>query len=187
MTATATAETGALRTPRGASRWVWPAVAVVPALLVLWPVSVLVAGVVRPNTEMWSHQWSTRLPGEIGATLVLLAGVVVVSVLLGVSLAWLVGTYRFPGRRVLSWALVLPLAIPGYILGFITTAVLGIAGPVQTWWRDTWGRDAWFPEVRSMPFAVITLSLSLYPYVYLLARAALRDQATEEAVVARTL
>ena len=109
------------------------------------------------------------------------------SVVLGVSLAWLVSAYRFPGRRVLSWALVLPLAMPGYILGFVTTSVFGVAGPVQTWWRDQFGRDAWFPEVRSMPVAIVTLSLTLYPYVYLMARAALRDQAAGAYLVARTL
>ena len=107
--------------------------------------------------------------------------------MLGVGLAWLVGAHRFPGRRVLSWALVLPLAMPGYILGFVTTAVFGVAGPVQTWWRDQFGRDAWFPEIRSLPGAIVTLTLTLYPYVYLLARAALRDQAATAALVARTL
>jgi iron(III) transport system permease protein len=88
---------------------------------------------------------------------------------------------------VLRWAVVLPLAVPGYILGFVTTSVFGVAGPVQSWWRDTFGADAWFPEVRSMPGAIVTLSLTLYPYVYLLARAALRDQAGSAYFVARTL
>ncbi len=83
--------------------------------------------------------------------------------------------------------LVLPLAMPGYILGFVTTAVFGVAGPVQTWWRDQFGTDAWFPEIRTMPFAILTLSLTLYPYVYLMARAALRDQAANAQYVARTL
>jgi iron(III) transport system permease protein len=106
---------------------------------------------------------------------------------LGVGLAWLVTAYTFPGRSVLSWTLVLPLAMPAYILGFVTTSVFGVAGPIQTWWRDQFGRDAWFPDIRSMPFAVVTLSLTLYPYVYLMARAALRDQAASAALVARTL
>ena len=87
----------------------------------------------------------------------------------------------------LSWALVLPLAMPSYILGFVTTAVFGVAGPVQTFWRDQFGRDAWFPEIRSMPGAIVTLTLTLYPYVYLLARTALRDQAATAVLVARTL
>ena len=81
----------------------------------------------------------------------------------------------------------LPLAVPGYILGFVTTSVFGVAGPVQERWRDQFGSDAWFPEVRSMPGAIVTLSLTLYPYVYLLARAALRDQTADAYFVARTL
>ena len=147
----------------------------------------LVTGILKPDTQMWRDQWDTRLPNQIVATSVLLIGVVTVSTVLGVALAWLVSAYSFPGRRVLGWALVLPLAMPGYILGFVTLSVFGVAGPIQTWWRDQFGRDAWFPEIRSMPFAILTLSLTLYPYVYLMARAALRDQAASAQLVARTL
>ena len=82
-----------------------------------------------PNTAVWRQQWDTRLPDQIVTTLVLTAGVVACSVALGVGLAWLVGAHHFPGRRVLTWALVLPLAMPSYILGFVTTAVFGVAGP----------------------------------------------------------
>lgn len=158
-------------------------VAVVAAV----PIVALVSSILRPNTEVWRQQWDTRLPDQITTTVALTAGVVVASSVLGIGLAWLVGAHRFPGRRWLSWALVLPLAMPGYILGFVTTATFGVAGPVQTWWRHTFGRDAWFPEVRSLPGAVLTLTLTLYPYVYLLARAALRDQASTAAQAARTL
>lgn len=170
---------------RGRAAWV--AAAVVAAALVVIPVLMLVGGVLRPNTELWRQQWETRLPSAIVETLVLVAGVAVCSVLLGASLAWLVSAHRFPGQRVLGWALVLPLAIPGYILGFVTTSVFGVAGPVQVWWRDQFGRDAWFPDLISMPGAIVTLTLTLYPYVYLLARAALRDQASGAYLVARSL
>lgn len=173
------------RLPRLRAGWV--AAAVVPAALALGPVVAVVGGVLRPSTDVWRQQWATRLPGEIVASLVLVTGVVVTTTVLGVGLAWMVGAHRFPGRRVLGWALVLPLALPAYILGFVTTSVLGVAGPVQTWWRDSFGRDAWFPEVRSMPVAIAVFSLTLYPYVYLLARAALRDQAGDAYAVARTL
>jgi len=161
--------------------------AIIAAVLVVVPVAMLVTSIFHPDTQMWREQWDTRLPHQIVATLTLLVGVITVSTLLGVSLAWLVSAYTFPGRRVLSWALVLPLAMPGYILGFVTVSVFGVAGPIQTWWRDQFGRGAWFPEIRSMPFAILTLSLTLYPYVYLMCRAALRDQATTAALVARTL
>jgi iron(III) transport system permease protein len=165
----------------------WVAAPVVVALLAIAPIAMLATSILRPNTAVWRQQWQTRLPDQIVTTLVLTIGVVTASVALGVGLAWLVGAHRFPGRGVVSWALVLPLAMPSYILGFVTTAVFGVAGPIQTWWREQFGRDAWFPEVRSLPGAIITLTLTLYPYVYLLARAALRDQASTAALVARTL
>lgn len=173
------------RAVRGRPSWTIPAVLI--AVVVVAPVAMLATSILRPNTEVWRQQWATRLPDQIVATLVLGVSVAVVSVVLGVGLAWLVAAHRFPLRRTLGWALVLPLAMPSYILGFITTAVFGVAGPIQGWWRDQFGRDAWFPEVRSMPGAVITMSLTLYPYVYLLARAALRDQASGAYFVARTL
>ena len=165
----------------------WVAAAVAAAVVTVTPIALLTTSVLQPNTDVWRQQWATRLPDEILATLVLVVGVATLSVLLGVSLAWLVSAYQFPGRRVLSWALVLPLAMPGYILGFVTTSVFGVAGPIQSWWRAQFGRDAWFPEIRSMTGAVVTLSLTLYPYVYLMARAALRDQASGAYLVARTL
>ena len=115
----------------------------------------LASSVLSPSTEVWRQQWRTRLPGEIVSTLVLVVGVGTCSVVLGVGLAWLVSAHRFPGRRFLGWALVLPLAVPGYILGFVTTSVFGVAGPVQEWWRERFGRDAWFPDVRSMPGAIV--------------------------------
>lgn len=175
-----------LRPPRR-GRLGWAAAATIPALVAVAPVAAVLGGVLRPNGDVWRQQWDTRLPAEIVSSLVLVGGVCAATVALGVGLAWLIGAHEFPGRRVLGWALVLPLAVPAYILGFVTTSTLGIAGPVQGWWRDAFGRGAWFPEVRSMPMAVAVLSLTLYPYVYLLARAALRDQAGDAYAVARTL
>jgi iron(III) transport system permease protein len=169
------------------SRGGWGTTAVVIGLAALVPVLAVVGGVLRPSTEVWRQQWATRLPGEIVSSLILVVGVCTATVLLGVSLAWLVGAHQFPARRFLSWALVLPLAIPAYILGFVVTSVFGVAGPLQGWWRDSVGRDAWFPEVRSMPMAIAVFTVTLYPYVYLMARASLRDQAGESFSVARSL
>jgi iron(III) transport system permease protein len=173
------------RRPLGSRRWT--ATAVVTAILVIVPVALLVSSVLRPNTEVWSQQWQTRLPGEIVATSVLLVGVGVLSVCLGAGLAWLVSAYRFPGCRQFGWMLVLPLAMPTYILGFLTLATVGRTGPIQDWWRATFGMTAWFPDVESMWGAIVTFSLVLYPYVYLLTRAALRDQAASAYHAARTL
>lgn len=181
---------GAMSGPTSAARrsrsW-WTGSALVVAVLAVVPVAAVLGGVLQPNGDVWRQQWATRLPAQIWTSLVLVVGVSICTVVLGVGLAWLVGAHDFPGRGIFSWALVLPLAIPAYILGFVVTSVFGVAGPVQTWWRDSLGRDAWFPEIRSLPFAILTFSLTLYPYVYLLARAALRDQAGESLWVARCL
>jgi iron(III) transport system permease protein len=160
---------------------------ILAAILTLVPVAAVLGGILHPRADVWREQWNTRLPEEIVSSVILVTGVCVASVVLGVSLAWLVGAHDFPGRSFFSWALVLPLAIPAYILGFVVTSTFGVAGPIQTTWRDAFGRDAWFPEIRSMPVAIITFTLTLYPYVYLMARAALRDQAGDSFAVARSL
>ncbi|MDH4144536.1 MAG: iron ABC transporter permease [Acidimicrobiia bacterium] len=170
-----------------ASRAGWPAGAVLAALAVVVPIGLLAASVLRPNVEVWRQQWSTRLPGEIATTVALLAGVAVGTLVLGASLAWLVSAYRFPGSRLFGWLLVLPLAMPGYVLGFVTLSVVGFTGPIQHWWRDRFGADAWFPDVTSLGGAIVVFTLVLYPYVFLLARAALSDQAGGAYAVARTL
>ena len=90
----------------------WALLAVAAAALVLIPLAMLLSSIVHPNTEVWRQQWDTRLPEQIVSTVVLLVGVVSVSCVLGVGLAWLVSAYSFPGRAVLSWMLVLPLATP---------------------------------------------------------------------------
>ena len=123
-------------------------------LLAIVPIAMLATSILRPNTDVWRQQWQTRLPDQIVTTVVLTAGVVVVldRPRRRAGLARRRPPVPRP-RGVLSWALVLPLAMPSYILGFVTTAVFGVAGPVQTWWRDQFGRDAWFPEIRSLPGA----------------------------------
>ena len=85
-----------------------------------------------------------------GRPALLLVGVAVCSTVLGVGLAWLVSAYRFPGSRTFGWLLILPLAMPSYILGYLTIATGGRTGPIQDRWRDWFGRDAWFPDLESM-------------------------------------
>lgn len=165
--------------------WTWSAVVV--AVLAVVPIAMLASSILRPRGDVWSQQWSTRLPGQLWSTAVLLVGVAVASTVLGAGLAWLTSAYRFPGSRQLGWMLILPLAIPSYILGFLTLASVGRTGPVQDWWRDRFGDDAWFPRVESMWGAIATFTFVLYPYVYLLTRAALRDQAAGAYFAARTL
>ena len=117
----------------------------------------------------------------------LLGLVIVGTLVLGGGLAWLVSGYDFPGRRALAWMLVLPLAMPGYILGFVFMSTFGFTGPIQGGLRAVFGPDVWVPEIRSVWGAALVFSLCLYPYVYLLARAAMREQATASYEVARSL
>src|SRR4051794_26958884 len=123
----------------------------------------------------------------ITSTLWLLVLVGAGTLVMGAGLAWLVTAYRFPGRRAFTWLLVLPLAMPGYVLGFVFLSIVGKTGTVQEQWRDWFGTHAWFPEVRSVPGAAIVLPLVLSPYVYLLARSAFRDTAATSYDVARSL
>lgn len=175
------------RGPRRSGRSGWSWGAVVTAIVVVAPVAVLATSILRPRGDVWSQQWSTRLPGELWSTAVLLAGVAIASTVIGAGLAWLTAAYRFPGSRQFAWMLILPLAIPSYILGFLTLSTVGRTGPLQRWWRSAFGADAWFPDVESMWGAIATFTLVLYPYVFLLTRAALRDQAAGAYFAARTL
>lgn len=160
---------------------------ILAALAVITPVGFLAVSVLRPNTDVWRQQWATRLPGELIQTGVLLVGVCVGTLVIGAGLAWLVSAYRFPGSRFFGWALIAPLAMPSYVLGFLTLSVFGFTGPIQGAWRDLFGQHAWFPPVRSIGGAVVVFTLVLYPYVFLLARAALADQAGSAYHVARSL
>ncbi len=160
--------------------------AVVAALAVV-PLAVVLASILDPTGEVWAHLWRTRLPGMLRSTATLVVLVGLGSLAVGTALAWLVSAYRFPGRRVLGWALAVPLVLPGYVTGFVWLDTLDYAGPVQTWWRERLGDDAWFPDVRSLWLCALVLIGSLYPYVYLLARAAFREQSAVPVEVARTL
>jgi len=120
--------------------------------------------------EIWQHLFDTKLDRLTGNTLVLVLGVGVGVTVLGVSLAFLLSMCEFPGRRWLDWALMLPLAIPGYVMAFVYLGLLSFAGPVQGWIRAQFGSSNWFPDIRSGPGVIIVLSLVLYPYVYMLAR-----------------
>jgi iron(III) transport system permease protein len=172
-----------------ASRGRRAATAVVPAaaLLVLLPVLAVAVGVLTAGAAPWSRVAGSGWLPLTGTTLLLLAVVVVWSAALGAGLAWLTTAYRFPGRRWLQWLLVLPMAVPAYILGLVWSSLLSFPGPVQTTWRAVLGDDAPFPPVRTLPVAAAVLTLTLYPYVYLLARVAFRDQAATPYGAARTL
>ncbi len=147
------------------------------ALLAL-PVLVVVSSVFRGGGDTWSHLVSTGLAAYAWNTALLLLAVAWGVVSMGVLSAWLVTAYRFPGRDVLEWALMLPLAMPAYVMAYAYTDWLQFTGPVQSLLRDLtgWGaREYWFPEIRSLFGAAVMLSFALYPYVYLIARTAFHE------------
>jgi iron(III) transport system permease protein len=163
-------------------------VSVLTAGLVLAPIAAVVWNIFLASETTWAHLVSTVLPSYIWNTLLLVLMVTPGVISCGTLSAWLVTAYSFPGRRVLEWALVLPLAMPAYVMAYAYTDWLQAAGPVQTALRDITGlqvREYWFPEIRSLPGAAAMLSLALYPYVYLLARAAFLDQSRTTMEAAR--
>jgi iron(III) transport system permease protein len=148
------------------------------ALLLALPILMVAASVLQPAGEAWNHIARTLLARYAGNTALLVALVAYGVMSIGVVSAWLVANYRFPGVRVLEWALVLPLAMPAYVLAYAYTDWLQFTGPVQSVLRALtgWGpREYWFPEIRSLGGAAVVLSFALYPYVYLIARTAFRE------------
>lgn len=167
-----------------------PAAAMLVAALVALPVVTVALHVFLPDQGAWRHIARVLLPEYVGNTLLLVAGTGCGVLALGLSTAWLVSVCRFPGRRLFEWMLVLPLAFPAYVIAYTYTDLLQVSGPVQTFIRDLTGwsaRDYWFPPIRSLGGAVAMLSLVLYPYVYLLARAAFVQQSSGILEAARTL
>ena len=168
----------------------WVALTLLVSGVLILPVIVVVASVFLSSGDIWQHLYDTVLAEYIGNSLLLALGVGCLSLPLGVIPAWLVTMYRFPGSRQLEWALLLPLAMPAYIIAYTYTGMLDVAGPLQSWLRaafDWQYGDYWFPDIRSLPGAVLMLSLVLYPYIYLLARAAFLEQSASVVEVARTL
>jgi iron(III) transport system permease protein len=161
---------------------------VITAALVLAPIAAVVFNVFLPSQATWSHLASTVLAEYIWNTLLLVSLVAVGVISFGMISAWLVTAYRFPGQRIFEWALVLPLAMPAYVMAYAYTDWLQAAGPVQTLLRQLtgWGvREYWFPEIRSLPGAAAMLSFALYPYVYLLAHTAFLEQSRTTMEAAR--
>lgn len=169
----------------------WLAASAAIAALVLTPVAALVAIALRGSGDVWPHLAKYVLPVALRDTSVLLLGVGTVAALLGVGGAWLVTAYRFPGRRVFDWALLLPLAIPTYIMAYASLDLMHPLGPVQGALRAVLGIDSpadfRLPDIRSMWGAILLFGLVLYPYVYLATRAMFLMQSACVIDVSRTL
>lgn len=162
----------------------------VGALCALPVASVLVNVFARGTPGVWQHLAQTVLPELAANTLWMLLGVGIGVIALGVITAWLTTMHEFPGRRVFEWSLILPLAMPAYVIAFVYTDFLQFVGPVQTWLREAtgWSKgDYWFPDVRSLGGAIAMFILVLYPYVYLLARTAFLERSVTLLEAGRTL
>src|SRR5690606_8095732 len=143
------------------------------------------------SLEHWGHLFEFVLPQAFANTAILLIGVGVLVTCLGVGSAWLITAFEFPGRRILSWGLLLPLAVPTYIVAFAYLDILHPIGPVPTLLRDMLGysspRDLRLPDLRSLPGAIFLLGFVLYPYVYLSTRVMFATQAASLVEAARVL
>ena len=172
---------------RGPGSSAWAGLAVGIAALLAIPIVAVLSSLAVPAGEVWLHLWRTQLLELVGRTLALLLGVGAGALIVGGGLAWLVVHHRFPGRAVLEWALILPLAVPAYVIGFAFVGLFEYSGPVQSGLRHGLGAGVGLPEIRSYPGVVVMMTLVFYPYVYLLARVAFREQGAAAVETARTL
>jgi iron(III) transport system permease protein len=166
----------------GISAWLnvnvrlWRIASFIIAGVVAAPILIVALAWLTPAGDVWRHLAHTVLGELLRHTAVLIIGVGLGVFVLGAGLAWLVAMCDFPGRRVFDWALMLPLAVPAYVLAFVAVALLDFSGPVQGMMRTVFGSSAWFPPIRSAGGVIGVMVLAFYPYVYMLARAAFLAQ-----------
>ncbi|MBI3129438.1 MAG: iron ABC transporter permease [Candidatus Tectomicrobia bacterium] len=176
---------------RGFHLDLWTAGAALIAAVVAAPLFFVLLMALSPSGGIWEHLLATVLARYVRTTLSLMLGVGLGTLFIGTAAAWLVSLHQFPGRRLFEWALLLPMAMPAYIIAYVYTDLLEYAGPAQVFLRTlfgwTSGRDYWFPEIRSLGGAIAMMTLVLYPYVYLLARAAFAEQSLSLLEASRTL
>ena len=174
---------GSLQTVLG-----WRYIPLIVAILVLIPVGTVMLSFLSPAGEIWQHLVETTLSRLLLNSFWLALGVATCSAVLGVSLAWFTAVYDFPGRKIFSWGLLLPLAFPAYVLAFVTLGLFDFTGPVQTSLRSWFGTEPfWFPNIRSRMGVIIVMTLAFYPYVYLLARNAFLTQGKRSLEAAQSL
>ncbi len=167
------------------ARALWLPIAI--TVLILIPLGLLLLKLLTPDWVLWRSLWESILPTLMLNTLILVVGVGLCTFVIGTAFAWLVSTYEFPLRWLFERALMLPLAIPTFVMGFIFMALFDFAGPVQSWWRDTFGKEAFFPDIHSAGGVILVMTLVLYPYVYVLARSAFREQSANTIEAARVM
>ena len=159
----------------------WSLLSLCVAALISVPIFTIAFSIFIPAGEVWSHLADTVLSAYIINSFILIFGVSAGVLLTGISTAWLVTMYEFPGRKVFEWAAILPFAIPAYLMAYIYTDFFDVAGPFQTMLRSVFALgidEYWFPNIRSIEGAIIIMSLAFYPYVYMLARSSFLEQST---------
>ena len=140
------------------------------ALLVLVPLSVIVFALNSFDTEIWQFLLDYELPLLLKNTTLLVLGVGIGVTVLGTTTAWLTAMTDFPLRRFFGWAMMLPLAMPAYVLAFVQLGIFDYTGTISTYLRQAWGFENGLPDIRNGFGLTMVMSLTLYPYVYLLAK-----------------
>ncbi|WP_213610516.1 iron ABC transporter permease [Pseudoalteromonas sp.] len=158
----------------------WQLIAWSTGLLLSTPLFFLLLESLQGDSEVFTHLWNTVLWDYISNTVLLILGVGLLSCAIALPLGWLTAYCRFPGKKQFEWALMLPLAMPTYIIAYVYTDLLDYAGPVQITLREWFGwqspSDYWFFDIRTLPGAIVMIALVLYPYLYLIFKTALREQ-----------
>ena len=156
----------------------WSVSVVIACLLILGPIVAVLLTAVGDSGGLWEHLYETVLGRYVANTLILMMGVGLLAIGFGVSSAWVINRYDFLGRRMLEWMLLLPAAIPAYIIAYTYTEFFEYAGPLQSALRHLFGwqsrGDYWFPEIRSLGGAMLVMASVLYPYIYMVTRIAFR-------------
>jgi iron(III) transport system permease protein len=169
----------------------WSLGALLVSLIAIAPLIAIATLAAQSSGDTWPHLIANVLPGALKTTLLLMLGVGTLTLVIGTGTAWLVTMYRFPGSRILAWLLLLPLAMPTYIIAFCFLELFDYSGVLQTTLRSAFGwtsaKDYWFPDIRSLGGAIFFISAVLYPYVYVTARASFLGQSVCVLEVARTL
>jgi iron(III) transport system permease protein len=168
---------GVLKGGLPGGKWILATLAI--TLVILVPIFIVILEFFYPSTAIWQHFITSLIPGYFVNSILLLAGAGICTFILGTGTAWLVSMYNFPGRKLLSWALVMPITIPAWILGFTWVGMLDYTSPLYTFLRDRHAVDTGaylFFDLLSLKGAIIIFSLSLYPYVYLICRAFFMNQ-----------
>ena len=154
----------------------WLIASILTAIAIASPIVAIIWVAISPDENVWSHLATSVLPTYIFNSVILMMGVGTCVAIIGTGTAWLIAMCKFPGSNFFAWMLILPMAMPAYVVAYVYTDFLEFSGPLQTLLRITFdwrtSQDYWFPEIRSAGGAITVLSLVLYPYVYALTRAA---------------